>query len=92
MFQIACKNIDSDAYHALIRLLNDAYDRVKAIDSSVIVFPSMLVGDLMEIRPGGSCYLEGRIDLEPARECLLDNLEVNHALKRDRLALSIYPH
>jgi len=92
MFQVSCKNIDPGAYQALMRLLNDAYDRVKAIDSTVIVFPSMLVSDLMEVRPGGNCYIEGRIDLELARECLLDNLQVNSALKRDRFALSLYPH
>ena len=91
-FEKHCRGVDSDAFSALVEVINDAYDHAKSIDPKLLIFPSFQVGELMEIRPGGDCYNGGIIDFDLAKSCLKNNLSKMSVLKQDRFSCSIYSH
>ncbi|MCB0365566.1 MAG: hypothetical protein H6624_04035 [Bdellovibrionaceae bacterium] len=92
MFQNSCRSFDPGAFPALIKVLNQVYDLAKEIDPQIVVFPSLQVGYMMDIRPGGVCYRDTGLDLEVAKTCMRFAWEEMASLKMDRVGLSIYPH
>lgn len=86
LFQRACDEQDPGAYDALVALHNQAYDLARSIDPGLAIFPSLQIDWIIDRVEGGACR-EG--DPLP---CIRRNLERNRGLKRDRFAISLYPH
>ncbi len=84
LFQASCDATDPGAYDALVGVLNDAYRVAKTADPELAVFPSFQIDFLADLR--GACA-EG--DPGP---CIEANLARSASLKRDRFAISLYPH
>jgi len=72
------------AWDGLVAVANAAYDRVKAVKPRAVVFPSIQIDLLYGY--GGGCASPG----DPA--CFEANYARLRNLKRDRFAISTYPH
>lgn len=80
MYQNNCP----ENYSSLISLLNQVYDREKARNPELIIFPTFTVQDLWDYGERGECEVGDR-------SCLIQNLDDQKAVKRDRFGISAYP-
>ncbi len=80
MYEMNCP----DQYDSLIGLLNEVYDREKALNSDLPVFATFTAGDMWYTPVWEDCYLGGR-------ECLRANLTKNDDMKTDLFGISAYP-
>ncbi|MDY6842571.1 MAG: hypothetical protein SVW57_00575 [Thermodesulfobacteriota bacterium] len=80
MYMDACP----DCYESLTRLLNDVYDQEKARNPDLIIFPTFTAKAMWDYGDNGNCSVGDR-------SCLIDNLESQRDIKRDRFGISAYP-
>lgn len=73
-----------DTYDSLVRLLNEVYDREKARQPSLPIFPSFTAAAMWGYGGNGDCSVG-------ERTCLIENISRQSELKRDRWGISAYP-
>jgi len=73
-----------DCYKSLISLLNKVYEQEKSRNPQLVIFPTFTASDLWSYGEQGECSIGDR-------RCLIDNLDAQKKIKRDRFGISAYP-
>jgi hypothetical protein len=95
LYAEGCGGTNTPAFAALIDFSNQVYQAVKAEAPNMVVFPTVNLESVMQIRAGQECNgLGGGTAAPPPAltQCVNSSLAALAGLRRDAFAFSSYPH